>query len=252
MDRPDCVRTRALIDAAIDGELDAANALTLESHLAGCDDCRVLHAGRLAVASRIKVGAQRFVAPPGLRGRMLAALPQRAAPARRRSWPAIGAWSASAMALAASLALFVATPGPQDQLAHDLVEAHLRSLMAEHLTDVPSSDRHTVKPWFNGRLELSPPVPDLATDGFPLIGGRLDHVDERNAAALVYRRHQHIINLFVWPSPGAADRSVHSAGHNGYTVLEWTKAGIGYAAVSDLNADELGAFQRLWVTRAGE
>jgi len=250
MDRPDCNRTRALIDAAIDGELDAANLVSVEDHLAGCAECRAIHAERQALSHRIKTDAPRFTAPTGLRGRVLAGLPSEAPPSQI-PWLTFGGWSASALALAASLALFVTTPGPQDQLAHDLIEAHLRSLMAEHLTDVPSSDRHTVKPWFNGRLDLSPPVPDLVADGFPLIGGRLEHLDERNAAALVYRRRQHVINLFVWPSPDAADRSVHSARHNGYTVLEWTKAGIGYAAVSDLNAEELSAFQRLWVAQAG-
>jgi anti-sigma factor RsiW len=254
MDRLDCDRSRPLIDAAVDGELDLLTQMAFDAHLTGCPACSAAHAARLALVRRIRDKAERFTAPDSLRTRLLAALPEDAPVVRRplRRWLTGGAWAGSAIALAASLALVVTTPAPPDPLARDLVAAHVRSLMPDHLTDVPSSDKHTVKPWFNGRLSLSPPVPNLSADGFPLVGGRLDYVDEHTAAALVYRHNQHVINLFVWATPNAPDRAVHVAERNGYTLLEWTQDGIANAAVSDLNRGELETFQRLWVVQARE
>jgi len=251
MNSPECHRVRTMIDAALDGELGAIDSLWFESHLTTCDTCRALSSERQALVRRV-ADATRFTAPAALRDRIIAALPPEPRRRVRQPWLTIGGWSASAAALAASLALFLTMPGAHEQLAHDLLSAHLRSLMPEHLTDVPSSDRHTVKPWFNGRLDLSPPVPDLAADGFPLVGGRLDYVMDSNAAALVYRRRQHVINLFAWAESAQANHAPWASAHNGYTVLAWSKGGMGFAAVSDLNPAELAEFQRLWSQRAGE
>jgi anti-sigma factor RsiW len=253
MQRLDCDSSRPLIDAAVDGELDLLGQMAFDAHLTACAACADAYAARLALVRQLRDGAERFAAPESLRTRLLAALPEDIPTPAKRSplrWLTGGAWAGSLAALAASLALVLTSPGSQDQLGRDLVAAHVRSLMPEHLTDVLSSDKHTVKPWFNGRLPLSPPVPNLVGDGFPLVGGRLDYVDEHTAAALVYRRNQHIINLFVWAMPDTTDRAMHVAERNGYNLLEWTQGGISYAAVSDLNRGELETFQRLWSLRA--
>ncbi len=255
MAKLDCEQVRSLIDAALDGELDAVGQVAFDEHLVACPDCAAAHAARLAFVRRLRAEASRFAAPASLRARLPAGLPLRQAgrpppPPRWRWWLTGGTWVASAAALAVSLALFLVPPGRQDELTRELVAAHVRSLMPDHLTDVPSSDRHTVKPWFNGKVGLSPPVPTLADKGFPLIGGRLDYVDEHTAAALVYRRNQHVINLFVWPAPGTPAPA--TTGRNGYNLVEWTRDGLRYAAVSDVNVAELENFQRLWTTAASE
>lgn len=263
MNALDCQQARDRIDALIDGEAGAAESDAFAAHAVACPDCRAALDERRALVAAIRAGGTRFAASDEFRARLLAALPaaepsaaiSRTAvdarpPPRRLPWWSVGAWTGSALALAASITLFVAAPPPQDGLQRDLVGAHVRSLMAGHLIDVESSDRHTVKPWFNGRVDLSPAVPDLADQGFPLAGGRLDYIEERTAAALVYRRDRHLINLFVWPDHGHPDSALALASRNGYAVMTWRGAGIGYAIVSDLNADDLQRFQRLWVSRA--
>ena len=126
----------------------------------------------------------------------------------------------------------------------EIVSSHIRSLMAGHLTDVLSSDQHTVKPWFDGKLDLAPPVVDLATQGFPLVGGRLDYIGGRSVAALVYRHGLHVINLFIWPQAGATEHAATAANRNGYTLLNWQANGMAYWAVSDVNFESLKAFER--------
>jgi anti-sigma factor RsiW len=252
MDRLECGQVHGLIDAAVDGELDLLARLSFDAHLADCPDCAAVYAARRQMVTRLRDHAERHVAPEALRARVLAALPNEATPGNRRPviprrWLVGGACGGSLAALAASLVLFLAAPSPPDLLDRDLVAAHIRSLMPDHLTDVASTDQHTVKPWFDGRLALSPPVPNLAEEGFPLIGGRLDYVDQHTAAALVYRRAKHVINLFVWTLPGAPDHAPDLDNRNGYNILRWVKNGEAYAAVSDVNRVDLEAFQRLWV-----
>jgi anti-sigma factor RsiW len=258
MDRLDCTEALRLIDAAVDDELDLLSRMSFDAHLVDCPDCAAALGTRQELVGQVRRHAERFTTPDQVRRRVLAALPADVAPGpvhalpARRRWLNGGAWAASAMALAASLVLFLATPGQQDTLSRDLVTAQIRSLMPDHLTDVPSSDQHTVKPWFNGRVALSPPAPNLAEDGFPLIGGRLDYVDQHTAAVLVYGRSKHIINLFIWAVPGAPDHALRADNRNGYNLLEWTQAGIAYAAVSDVNRADLDAFQHLWLARAAD
>jgi len=142
-------------------------------------------------------------------------------------------------------------PSHEDLIAGEVVSSHVRSLMEpNHILDVPSTDQHTVKPWFNGKLDFSPAVENLADQGFPLIGGRLDYMDGRSVAALVYRRNQHYINLFIWPSSGAQDRAQSPVRRQGYSLIQWYKAGMEYWAVSDLNEAELGQFAEIIRSRS--
>ncbi len=193
----------AQLDALLDGELDAAEARELEAHLAQCPECNRFRNERLALRAAIAARVPAFTAPDTLRQRVRSAI-RAAAPAgsSRRYAPLL--WRS--LAVAASLAVVAAGSwrlairrAAGDALADAVLASHVRSLMPGHLTDVPSSDQHTVKPWFNGRLDFSPPVSDFAGRGYPLLGGRLDYLDGRPVAALVYGRRQHVINVYLWP-----------------------------------------------------
>jgi anti-sigma factor RsiW len=196
--------------------------------------------------------ATRHAPPPALADRIRAQLPAQAGPApvpaqpwwRGRWIGSLGLYGAGALSawVAASALLWVQPPG--DALRGEVLANHLRSLQAGHLTDVPSSSHHTVKPWFAGRLDFSPPVPDLAGQGYPLVGGRLDYLDGRTVAALVYRHDAHLINLFVWPAPpdAPADSAPQATAERGYQMLRWRAQGMQAWAVSDMAAPELRAF----------
>jgi anti-sigma factor RsiW len=255
-----CLECELLLHGLADGELDAANALSLENHLQSCTGCAAAYGEILRQKELFKNGGLRFRAPVPLQERVLAAIaaaqedagdraseavrrPARAAVqlSRRRFGFGQAGAAFSAMALAASLVLFVSSWNQPPGIGQELVAAHVRSLLVNHLTDVASSDQHTVKPWFLGKLDFAPPVINLEQKGFPLIGGRLDYAGGRVVPALVYRRHSHAINLFIWPAgqPGPASKNL-----DGYHIVSWTRGGFTYAAVSDLNLEELRAFQR--------
>jgi anti-sigma factor RsiW len=187
--------------------------------------------------------------PSGLKDRVTATIDQPSAEHGGNmlpSWLAPGAMGA----LAASLALMLILPSGNDQRIEDeLIAGHIRSLQAEHLTDVRTSNRHLVKPWFNGKINFSPPVPELSAAGFPLAGGRLDYAGGHNIAAIVYRRRLHSINLFIWP---ATDGSQHSLERNGYALNEWSRNGLRYVAVSDISPAELDAFRMAFIQASDE
>lgn len=190
-------------------------------------------------------------APPGLAARIGAALPREAPPVPSRTWrspPALhlfGTGFAGAIAgVALTLIVLGRTPAPDQGPITAAIDSHIRSLMADHLTDVVTSDRHTVKPFLSSHLDVSPPVPDLAAEGFPLVGGRIDYIDGHPAAAVVYRHAKHVINLFAWASPGATNSGFRSEQRQGFNVVTWRHDGVTYCAVSDVEADQLAAFAR--------
>jgi anti-sigma factor RsiW len=247
-----CRQARMLMHAYIDGEIDLARALAIERHVRSCSDCTRAHRELLALRSAIASGALYHQAPADLSGRIRAALPrdQHAASTPRQSWLArVGAF-AGALAVVALVAAVVllARAGQitsaDDRLADEVLASHVRSLMADHLTDVASSDQHTVKPWFDGKLDFSPGVEDLRQQGFPLIGGRLDYLGNRPVAAVAYMRRRHVINLFIWPT-NADDTAAQPSSQQGYHLLHWRQAGMTYWAVSDVGLDELQAFVQL-------
>ena len=229
--------------ALIDGELDAGNAREVEAHIASCQACATrlheFHDLRKAMVP----ASLRYAAPVSLRARIEGKLPAPQAAASRRSVIKGFAFGASLSALAASgVLVMVMRSDDERRVLGEVVSAHLRSLQAEHLIDVQSSDQHTVKPWFNGKLDVAPPVIDLTALGFTLIGGRLDYVDAKPVAAIVYRRRVHVINLFCAPSPGATRRAAKMESLQGFNVRRWTENGLNLWAVSDISADELMDF----------
>jgi len=243
-----CDDMRALVDAYVDGELDLVRSLDMEKHLENCSACARLVEDRQAIGAALRGGSLYYRMPRELKPRVDAALRRAARPSppwQRMSWTMLAV--AAAMLLAG---VFFGRMLPNRTQPHDLVaqavfDSHLRSLIPGHLADVQSSDRHTVKPWFNGKLDFSPTVNDLADRGFPLAGGRLDYLDNRPVAALVYQRRKHVINLFVWPAPHDPDSGVQASSQQGYNLLRWTKGNMAYWAVSDLNAGELESFAAL-------
>ncbi|MBI3451283.1 MAG: anti-sigma factor [Rhodospirillales bacterium] len=243
----DCTEAGALTGRYIDGELDAATRDRVDAHLAGCAACREQYDAARNLGVRVRRQAQRFAAPAHLAARIAAALDAQAATGARprfTAWRQLGlaASFVLAMVFSSGLTWLVADTGRTDRLADQVVASHVRSLMVEHLTDVASSDQHTVKPWFAGRLDLSPPVRDLTVFGYPLVGGRLDYLDGRPVAALVYRHRQHPINLFVWPAGGSAGVFAPAV-RQGYNLRSWRDGGITFWAVSDLNPADLEKFE---------
>jgi anti-sigma factor RsiW len=241
MSTPACDQT-LLLQAEFDGELDAAQAAALAAHRAACPACRQAAADLGILRARLKEEAPYHRAPERLR-RALTAMRAPETAKRAAPWRRLAVSFAAGAALAASVALFLAPspPGPADSV----LAAHLRSLQPGHLEDVISTDQHTVKPWFDGRLDFAPPVKDLAAQGFPLQGGRLDYLAGRPVAALVYGRAKHEINLFVWPEPGA-DLPPEAASRNGYNLIHWREGGMSLWAASDLEKSELEDFASLW------
>jgi anti-sigma factor RsiW len=248
----DCAQVRQVIEQYHDDELDPQGSSALRDHLRECPNCASIDEQLGQLRSAVRDGATYFVAPDELRRRVTAhahASPLASSLKRRLQipWWGFAGSVAAAMALSVAVTLAVLLPPSADALAREAVSNHVRSLMVDHVADVASSDQHTVKPWFAGKLDFSPPVHDLAGEGYPLIGGRLDYLDGKTVAALVYQRHQHRINVFVWPDAAGRDRNLRL---NGYNIISWHQDGMRMWAVSDLNATELDQLHRLLQAKA--
>jgi anti-sigma factor RsiW len=236
-----------LLHAHADGELDLVNAREVEQHLRGCDECRRAEEQILALRGALTNDAPSYRAPAHLRRNIRAALRREARTEQQRFsfWPILATGTAFA-ALVLGFALFQTTRTSHDRAMVDqIVGNHVRSLLATHLVDVASSDQHTVKPWFDGKIDFAPDVHDFSTNGFPLVGGRLDYLDGKTVVALVYRRNKHPINVFIMPAAGTGENSPVASMRRGYNVLSWTHREMNYWAVSDLNATELRQLVRL-------
>lgn len=253
-----CAQIRNLLHAFVDGELDLVRHVEIEHHLVECSACAEEHEGLRSLGAALQTDGLYFRASPSLPDRIRASLRRGAGsetvrPGRSLRWRRIGVGvgvAACVALLLGGLSLLAWNPfrpgaSVDNRLALDVVASHIRSLQAEHLTDVASSNRHTVKPWFKGRTDFSPAVFDLSGAGYPLAGGRLDYIDNRSVAALVYRRRLHVINLFVWPTTQAPERGRIALTRNGFNVVQWVAGGMTWWAVSDLNPDELRDFAEM-------
>lgn len=268
-----CEEATDLMDGYLDGELDPITSQAIEQHLRDCPNCEQRYMANRALIHAIGSAMPYHKAPTELRERIQSSLreeiaerPTRnAAPdagpliAKKQPEPRSIVFGASWkwLALAASIVfaaiigwnLLPGLQGPDAEqfLATQLIASHVRSLMANHLSDVASSDQHTVKPWLDAKLDFAPPVVDLTNAGFPLIGGRLDYLDNRPVAALIYQRRKHFINLFVWPASDASRRTkAQEISRQGYHLLHWIEGDFNYWAVSDVNKEDLQNFQRLF------
>jgi anti-sigma factor RsiW len=244
-----CREAHDLLSAYVDRELDLAASLPMQAHLRDCASCRAALERAEALRAAFAAATLSYPAPPDLAPRVRAALRRDARSGAGRvrwlaRWAPIPLAAAAAAALTWAVAVRGPGPSPESGLRDELVAGHVRALMVDHLVDVTSSDQHTVRPWFNGKIDFAPPVADFTADGFPLVGGRVDYIGGRPVAALVYGRRQHTVNVFVWPS-SSGDRARRELAAQGYHLLGWNDGGLQYWAVSDLNTHELEALADL-------
>jgi anti-sigma factor RsiW len=270
-----CEEATKLMDGYLDGELDPITSQTIEQHLRDCPSCDQAYKTQGSLIRAIGRATPYYKAPAALRERIQSSLREEIAKQpmqnvvrdarrlfpRRQSGPRTilfgTPWNwlgvaelglAAAIIFAAIIALTLVPrlqrPGADQFLATQLIASHVRSLMANHLTDVASSDQHTVKPWLDAKLDFAPPVVDLASQGFPLVGGRLDYLDNRPVAVLIYQRRKHFINLFVWPAESNATRATKAISRQGYQLLHWVDSDFNFWAASDVNANDLQTFKQ--------
>ena len=263
-----CDEPRVLMHGHLDGELELAADLEIQRHLEECPQCAGEYAAMRAMRTRLRDEGFRFEAPQALKEKIHRAIPVSSStparwapvraggyPSRRGTWVPRAVRFAVPMAIGVMLALMIAPrmigPSLDQRLASEVVASHVRSLMGAHLMDVVSTNQHTVKPWFDGKLDFSPPVTDFAKDGFPLVGGRLDYIDGRAVAALVYQHGKHVINVFMWPTANSVMSGESIKTEHGYNVEHSMIVGMNCWAVSDLNHDELDKFAGLLRASSG-
>ena len=265
-----CEEIKNLMDAHLDGELDPVTSQKVEQHMRDCSKCEQAYEVETAMAHAISQTAPYYKAPLELRERIQVSLRKamgtstsrgaagagflpvrRPEPVRRGvffdmpwNWLALAAAIVLAAIVGSSLLPRLRQPGAGQFLATQLIASHVRSLMADHLTDVASSDQHTVKPWLDVKLDFAAPVMDLSSQGFPLIGGRLDYLDNHSVAALVYQRRKHFINLFIWPTTPADSKEQKMVERQGYHLVHWIDGDFTYWAVSDVSVGDLQTFKQ--------
>jgi anti-sigma factor RsiW len=258
-----CERVRELLSPYLDGELSPEERQAVAAHLGECRGCpaqlddfrrvsqTLAEAGRepapKPLTARVRSNLARAAHAEPTAATALITKPPRAGTlwVRRGLLRQAAVIAAACVLAAVATWLATSTLGQQHRLEQDVLTAHVRSLLQDSPIQVGSSDAHTVKPWFAGRIDFSPEVKDLASEGFPLVGGRLDYIGGRRVGAVVYKRRLHIINVFMWPSPSAADAAPRLITRNGYNLLTWNHGGVDYWAVSDLNAGDLAQLQAL-------
>jgi mycothiol system anti-sigma-R factor len=267
-----CDEALKLMDAYLDGELDPITSQTIEQHLRDCPSCDQAYKTQGSLIRAIGSATPYYKAPAELRERIQSSLREETAerpmrnvapdaqPLFPRRQPELRTilfgtpWNWLSLAAAILFAAIIGwnllprlqRPGADQFLATQLIASHVRSLMANHLTDVASSDQHTVKPWLDAKLDFAPPVIDLSSEGFPLVGGRLDYLDKRPVAALVYQKRKHFINLFVWPAASDSAKTTKAITRQGYQLMHWFDPDFNYWAVSDINDKDLQAFKQLF------
>jgi anti-sigma factor RsiW len=239
-----CAETEILLHALLDGELDAGHARDVETHLEGCPRCAAQFRAHREMQQAMSTAQLRYTAPMSLRRRIemtLPSAPQRAS-SRRSVLKGFVMGTALSTAIAASLVIAVIRTDQDQRVLGDVTSAHVRSLQGDHLTDVQTSDQHTVKPWFNGKVDIAPPVVDLTAQGFTLLGGRLDYIDGKAVASIVYRRRTHVINLFVTQGTASERHGAKLDTMQGFNIRRWSAQGLEFFAISDVNAEELQEF----------
>jgi anti-sigma factor RsiW len=261
-----CPDWATLLHGLVDGELDHPTAVAVESHLETCAVCATALSKVQAAKRQIHKGSVRWAAPDTLRAAIISAVgyehahvPERMPPRNVVSgtsvfawfWQILGRWGAAPSLVALAAVMVLSFNSAQDNgLQDEVLASHIRSMLANHLVDVQTSDRHTVRPWFNGKVDFSPPVVDLAEQGFPLVGGRIDYIGGQVVAALVYRRDKHVINLFVWPDPDPV-QSPQTSTLDGYSFAKWSAGGLTFWSVSDASTTEQKDFRRFFTAETG-
>jgi anti-sigma factor RsiW len=243
-----------LVPGYMDGELSLSESLAFERHMAQCEACRLEHARQRQASTQLRQADLRVAAPAELARRIKAGLPGRktlwqrlrarfaAEPGRRpAAWAPMGLSLAGVAALAMSSALYLQVPSGEQRLSQELVDNNIRSMQVDHLFDVASTDQHTVKPWFGGKLDFAPPVVDLKAQGYPLVGGRVDYLDGQRVAVMVYRDKLHPISLFVWPGSGM-DAPPQFEERKGYHIAHWRTAGMNNWVITDAGEADLRGF----------